>query len=119
MTLDDEIIDKYVLDLCNVINRAGKSQFVLFGNKNADENKNVQSINNFWYDSECRDKKRIFEIYEKKFRESNLDEDRVNMCNARNKYSFYFTFTFLNWSSLNLRPSKICCMEESAGFGQL
>ena len=86
VTLDDEIIDKYVLDLCNVINRAGKSHFVLFGNKNADENKNVQSINNFWYDSECRDKKRIFEIYEKKFRESNLDEDRVNMCNARNKY---------------------------------
>ena len=59
-TLDDKIIDKYVLDLCNIINSAGKSHFVFSGKNNLDENKKDQLHNNYWYDSECRDKKKDF-----------------------------------------------------------
>ena len=39
-----------------------------------------------WYDSECREKKKLFDFYENQFRTSGSDEDKISMCKIRNEY---------------------------------
>ena len=39
-----------------------------------------------WYDKQCKEKHDLFKEYEIRFHETNLDEDRVAMCQQRNEY---------------------------------
>ena len=82
--ITDKIIDTCVLELCNVIRDAGSSHYTLIKTNNSNISGKAQP--NSWYDSDCRYKKRLFDIYEKTYRETLLEEDRINMCRARNEY---------------------------------
>ena len=67
--------------MCTLFKNAGEAN-TTYTNKNYDGRKNP----GIWYDSDCRDKKKVFDMYEKQFRISGLDEDRIDMCKARNIY---------------------------------
>ena len=82
--IDDNIIDQSVMNLCDVLKEAGNSHFVIF--KSINSTKNPKNEQNLWYDSDCKEKKLIFDGYEKIYRETLKDEDRIIMCNARNNY---------------------------------
>ena len=55
-------------------------------NNHVNKNKHYHKNPSNWYDSECREKKNIFDMYEKQFRFSGSHDDRINMCQARNNY---------------------------------
>ena len=72
---NESCINECIDDLCTLFKNAGNAH-ANYVNKNNDNFKN----SGLWYDSDCREKKKVFDMYEKQFRLSGSDEDKTNMC---------------------------------------
>ena len=86
-SLDDDNLNESIIDDCvNKLNdlflTAGESHKIKH-NINSNKNSNNQGI---WYDSECKEKRLLFESAERLFRNSGSDTDRVVMCEERKIY---------------------------------
>ena len=80
--LSDNVIDDCVNDLSNIILSAGENHYV----HTKRSNQSTGTINNSWYDSECREKLESFRTAVRLYRLSNSEIDRVSMANSRSSY---------------------------------
>jgi len=84
--LDNENINETTINTCleklgGVLLTAGKSHNITVGRK-AYSNTRLGS----WYDSDCMEKRELFKCAERRFRVTGCEDDRMKMCDARNKY---------------------------------
>ena len=87
-SLDDDNFNESVLDDCvnnlnKIILTAGESHKKINTNNS---NKSSRPNSHIWYDSDCKDKRLLFECAERLFRNTGSDIDRVQMCEARKIY---------------------------------
>ena len=83
--LSDEGLDRCVYDIADIFTAAGKSHISNAHAPNGSLPSNRQTENK-WYDNECTSLRTMFMERLKRWKETNLDADRVALCKQRNTY---------------------------------
>ena len=82
---DNEIIDKCIFAVECVMNYAARP-FLRTIDNNQKDNSHYSEHKKSWYDLECREKKKDFDLAINIYKETNEDIDLKNLCNIRNSY---------------------------------
>ena len=84
--LDNDVIESCIHSLNNILEYAAKPYEKKRPSKNPDPFSTTHKVNNPWYDSECKNKRKEFDAARLIYYNTLHKNDLTTMCNIRNEY---------------------------------